>query len=98
MLSASGEKDPCRARTRQWIAPPALRNALTGDIQIVKPQRSTIRPTHKVQEGMMIVFPTTTEFAQKVNASSASSTSASGTSFSIRLHPRRDHAQGALLA
>src|SRR5450755_2350047 len=98
MLSASDEKDPCRARTRQWIAPPALRNSLTGDTQIVKPQRSRIWATRKGQAGIIIVFPTTMEFAQKVKASSNSSTRASGTSFSIRSQLRRDQAQGAMIA
>src|SRR5690348_2786616 len=43
--ASTPDNGSCNANVRQCTPPPALRNSLTGEIQIVNPQRSRIRPT-----------------------------------------------------
>ena len=85
-------------KVKQRTAPPALRNSLTGDTQTLYPQCSRMRPTREGQAGITMTLPTTTEFAQKVSASSNSSTRGSGTSRPMIVLLARSHAAGLMMA
>jgi hypothetical protein len=83
-------------KVKQRTAPPALRNSLTGDTHTLYPQRSRMRPTRDGHAGITMTLPKTTEFAQKVSASSSSSTSGSDTSCSMIALLARSHAAGLI--